>query len=57
MDTFEDLEFFKQISIAILTSSKAEEDRIHTAEYGLGEQLIVKPLSKDTALLVLEFML
>jgi len=56
LDAFKELDIYKKVTIVILTSSQAEEDRIHATKYGLGDQFIVKPLSKDAALVVLDFL-
>lgn len=56
LDAFQSSKISGLITIVILTSSQAEEDRVQAVEYGLGDNFIVKPLSKETALTILNFL-
>lgn len=56
LNAFKNLKIYNQVTIVILTSSQEEEDRLHAAEYGLDNNFLIKPLSKDKALTILKFL-
>jgi CheY-like chemotaxis protein len=56
LDAIETLSFDGVMTIYILTSSENEEDFQRAEKYGLGDQYIIKPITKDNVKTIIEEM-
>jgi len=56
LEAFKALDIKKVITIIILTSSDAEADRILADRYGLADHYIIKPLSREKAQIIFDFL-